>query len=147
MRSLLLAEDDAQARTLLGAMLESLFPSAQVVVAEDGDQALDLLDDAVACVVSDVDMPALDGFRLCWAIRNSPLYRPWRSVPVILFSAYVHDDRAVQAAWDAGTALLLPKPFAPLELARMVSRSTRLEPVMPAPRGSSRPLLGALRSH
>ncbi len=127
-RAVLLVDDDPPTLTLMRSMVAVLFPSLEILTASDGERALDLVSDHVSCIVSDIDMPGLDGFRLCWAIRNSPLYRPWRRLPVILVSALYTEEEAVRRAWDAGTALVLPKPFPPAALARAVARTTGIEP-------------------
>ncbi|RUL76120.1 chemotaxis protein [Dyella choica] len=57
------------------------------VIAQDGQEALDLLSnmaqgdgESVALVVSDIEMPRLDGYALTRAIRETPALRPLKVV-------------------------------------------------------------------
>lgn len=127
----LLVDDEPSTRGAMARMLERCYPQIEVRRAADGDEALSMLDDDVACVISDVSMPRRDGFSLCWSIRNAAPYRPWRDVPVVLVSALFHDEDAVERAWRAGTALLLEKPFDRAEIVRAVTGLTRIAAAAP----------------
>ena len=77
---------DMVAFTLKGAGYE-------VVEAGDGQQALDLLLDPNATrpdiVISDIEMPRLDGYTLTRRIRETPALA---RLPVILFSSLITDE-------------------------------------------------------
>ena len=78
--SVLVAEDSITSRTLLKNILES--SGFQVTTAIDGSDALtQLKTGSFDIVVSDVEMPRLDGFGLTAAIRGDSR---WAGLPVIL---------------------------------------------------------------
>lgn len=68
---ILIVEDDPIARRVLEASLQML--GHEVVAAEDGEAAWSILQrDPVRVVISDWQMPKLDGLHLCERIRNRP---------------------------------------------------------------------------
>lgn len=89
-----MAEDGVDALTMLGLMLE--FRGFDVVLTGDGREALTAVTlSGPDAVVSDMNMPYLDGLALCRAVRALPA---GASVPVILWSSAEHDDpRLLQA--------------------------------------------------
>jgi two-component system chemotaxis sensor kinase CheA len=83
-KRVLLVDDSVTTRALERSILEAA--GYDVTTAADGAAAWDLLesDTAVDLVVSDVDMPRMDGFALVAAIRGSARRR---ELPVILVTA------------------------------------------------------------
>src|SRR5437879_3090316 len=80
---ILLVEDDERARKILRLMLESEGHTA--IEAADGVEGLRLLDqERVDAVISDVLMPRMDGYRLCYEIRRT---RKFRDIPLIIYSS------------------------------------------------------------
>ena len=96
----LLVDDSITTRTLECSILEAA--GYAVTTAADGAQALALLEhQAFDIVISDVDMPKLDGFGLTSAIRKSERLR---DLPVVLVTARGSDDdrrRGVESGADA----------------------------------------------
>jgi two-component system chemotaxis sensor kinase CheA len=90
-RRILLADDSATTRSLERAILEAA--GYEVVTAVDGEQAFRLLHDRGAdLVVSDIDMPRMDGLTLCKAVRGS---KRFRDLPLVLVSSLESErDRA-----------------------------------------------------
>lgn len=102
-RRVLLADDTLTTRTLERSILETA--GYEVVVAVDGMNALELLQAdggaGVDAVVSDVNMPRMDGLSLCEAIRAS---NQLRHLPVVLVTSLASEDdrrRGVEAGADA----------------------------------------------
>jgi len=82
-RRLLVVDDSATIRALEKSILEAA--GFDVAVAADGQEAWQLLLETGAdLVVSDVEMPRMDGFMLTEAIRAS---RQFRDLPVVLVTA------------------------------------------------------------
>lgn len=102
-RPILLAEDDdARANQLRVALQARGFG---VVMAADGARALELADSVrPAAIVSDVLMPNMDGFELCWEIRRAG---PLLETPVILTTTGWEDDDSGQFARDVGATALV----------------------------------------
>jgi two-component system chemotaxis sensor kinase CheA len=95
---ILVVEDQFTVRELERTILEAA--GYRVRTAEDGRAALAVLDREpdIECVVSDVEMPRMDGLELLEAIRA----RPERSaLPVIIVSAS-DDDEVLARGADAG---------------------------------------------
>jgi two-component system chemotaxis sensor kinase CheA len=112
-RRLLVADDSVTTRTLEKTVLEAA--GYEVITASDGAEAWHLLQERGAdLVISDVEMPRMDGFALTEAVRGS---RRFRNVPVILLTALDNErDRArglevgadaylVKSAFDQGVLL------------------------------------------
>lgn len=90
-KRLLVVDDSATIRTLVKSILEAA--GYDVMIATDGEEAWQLLLQAgVDLVVSDVEMPRMDGFALTEAIRGS---KRFQHLPVILVTARESDaDKA-----------------------------------------------------
>ncbi|HEU0030885.1 MAG TPA: EAL domain-containing protein [Kofleriaceae bacterium] len=93
-----------------------------VVAAEHGRAAVDAMKsarDEFDCVLSDVNMPELDGFGLVAAIRQYD-----DDLPVLLMTGDPSLDGAVRAI-DSGAVSYLAKPFDQETLAAAVARAAR----------------------
>ena len=102
---LLIAEDD---RDIAETMREALEEDFAVEVATDGNAAvLRATDDRPDVVLMDAQMPHMDGFDACRALRNDPRTA---DLPIIMVTGGCEPGRA-SAAFDAGATDYLPKPF------------------------------------
>ena len=87
----LLVEDDAGLREAISDTLE--LAGARVIGAADGREALRLLADITpGVIVTDVNMPHIDGHELLRRVRELKPH-----VPVLLITAFGTIDRSVQA--------------------------------------------------
>lgn len=112
---ILLAEDNEYNRIVAEETLGYLLPDAQIVTAENGRKALDLLEKQIFDVVlMDVSMPELDGLEATRLLRS--LNSPNRNVPVIAFTAYAAAREQKQCI-DAGMNCCITKPFRESDLA------------------------------
>ncbi|MBK8476453.1 MAG: response regulator transcription factor [Opitutaceae bacterium] len=112
---ILVADDDRIARKVLRAFLEDA--SYQVVLAEDGKQAVELLmaADAPPIVILDWVMPGMSGPEVCAKLRVARL----RFRPYVLMLSAKNDKNEVVAGLDAGADDFLSKPF---NLAELLAR-------------------------
>ncbi len=80
----ILVVDDS--RTILAVLEEALVSAGyEVVTAEDGDRAISIiLNQKPDLIVSDIEMPNLDGFFLCNMIRSRP---ETRQIPFLFLTA------------------------------------------------------------
>ena len=102
----LVADDDPIIRTLASAALSRL--GFEVSSAADGRRALDLACDVdFDLVVLDVQMPGLDGFEVCQALRALPAYR----LTPILMATGLDDNASIERAFDAGASDFVSKPL------------------------------------
>ena len=111
----LLVEDDAELREALTDTLE--LEGASVTEASRAPLALSALAEArFDVVISDVNMPGMDGHALLRQVRSQ-----YAEVPVILMTAYATIERSVQAMRD-GAADYLVKPFEQRDVVETVAR-------------------------
>jgi chemosensory pili system protein ChpA (sensor histidine kinase/response regulator) len=91
----------------------------RVVLAKDGMDALERLAEEVPVVVlSDIEMPRMDGFDLVRNIRGN---ERWKQLPVVMISSRIaqkHRDYATQL----GANHYLGKPYGEEELLALVAR-------------------------
>jgi CheY-like chemotaxis protein len=115
--TIVVVEDHDDARRYLGLFLDRL--GANVVVARNGFEGLEAIkNNRPKMVVSDIDMPEMDGFELLREIRALGS-EAGGSVPVIAMTAFVtYADRA--RILNAGFQACLPKPFTPDKLVETI---------------------------
>ncbi|GAC1592795.1 MAG: hybrid sensor histidine kinase/response regulator [Acidimicrobiales bacterium] len=98
-QALLVVDDALTVRELQRAILERR--GYLVYTARDGEEALSVLSNHhVDLVLTDVEMPVMDGFALTQAIRRSEL---WRETPVLILTSRATDDdhrRGLEAGAD-----------------------------------------------
>jgi CheY-like chemotaxis protein len=128
MPSVLLVEDNQDLRELLKDLLE--LQGHEVRVAPDGVEALRELDAGFPqLVISDLEMPVLDGMALIYRMFVENLGR--ENIPVILMSA---SPRLEQVAEATGTPYVIAKPFSVVSLEALVNRAL-VEAIPPRPLG------------
>lgn len=91
--SYILIVDDANAdRILYAKLLKNILPKYNIVEAVNGEEALSIISDILpSLVITDHDMPVLNGFNLVKSIKFADLkYQP----PIIVLSSYIDDDIA-----------------------------------------------------
>ncbi len=117
-RTILYVEDSrAQHKVVVPRLLEDGYT---VFEAFDGREALALLQGGLRpdLVLSDVDMPELDGLRLCEAIKADEALR---EIPVVLLTAR-DSDEAVHAGFAVGADDYMMKPVVIPEMLSRIAR-------------------------
>ena len=114
---ILVADDNAQIREVLQMSLESL--GYEVLVAEDGDQALQRIHrDSPDLLILDVMMPKQNGFQICRKVKADP---ERSGTPVILLSAKsLRED--VYWGKDCGANEYVTKPFSAKDLEDTIAK-------------------------
>jgi two-component system chemotaxis response regulator CheY len=113
-----LVVDDSRAMRayVRGALLESL--DCLVVEAASGFEALRLLPrDSYDVVVTDINMPDINGLELIRFVRSSERHR---DVPIVIISTQA-SERDHQRAMELGANQYLIKPFRPEEIVGAVT--------------------------
>jgi CheY-like chemotaxis protein len=107
MKKILIAEDDAVMRKLIGTALESL--DVELLYASDGLYALDVLrcNGGIDMLLTDVSMPILDGRQLIQAVKASSKLC---HIPVLVISGVVC-MKAIAELLDSGAEKFIPKPL------------------------------------
>ncbi|HEY4248411.1 MAG TPA: response regulator [Lacunisphaera sp.] len=107
----LIAEDDTIASRVLEAALRKL--GHEVLMANDGESAWQILQtESVRAVVSDWQMPRLDGLDLCRRVRK----REGDYVYFILLTHMEASEKNLEEATDAGVDDFLAKPINSIQL-------------------------------
>jgi CheY-like chemotaxis protein len=119
-RAVLIVEDSENS----AAMLEMAFlgiPDVTVVQAFSGVEALRILDAGVTpvqAVVTDLNMPRVDGFELIRRIRGD---QRLRATPIIVISADT-DPGTPERVAALGADAFFPKPFSPAQVRRTLEQ-------------------------
>jgi two-component system alkaline phosphatase synthesis response regulator PhoP len=116
---ILIVDDEAPIRRLLLLTLEDLEDEGiEILVAEDGNKALELIkEENPALVLLDVMMPGMNGFEVCDTIKNK---LGMTGVIIILLTAKGQEvDR--RRGEEVGANQYITKPFDPDDLLTQVA--------------------------
>jgi CheY-like chemotaxis protein len=115
-RSILLVDDEPNDVTLIRSALEEVHFGNQIVVAEDGEEALDYMfhrgrfadcnDKLPVFILLDIKMPMMDGIDVLKIIRNNPSFD---HVPVIMMTSS-RDTSDLEECYKYGANLFVVKP-------------------------------------
>lgn len=101
----LVVDDNEDVRDLL--RLHLVAGGFDVEIAENGQQAIDSIASAPPdLMLTDLNMPGMDGFQLIEAVRANPSHR---NMPIILLTAH-SDVTVVRRGMDLGADDFLTKP-------------------------------------
>jgi len=118
--SVLTVDDSASMRALLRAALTQ--NGFAVEQAEDGQEALEwLATNEVDVVLTDINMPRLDGFGLIEKLRSSALHA---DRPILVLTTESSDDKKARAR-SAGATGWIVKPFDAAKLTAALRRVAR----------------------
>jgi len=119
-RAVLIVEDcENSAETLQIALLG--IPDVRVLLASSGPDALRILAGAgsrVGAVITDLNMPRMDGFELIRRIRAD---HGLAATPIIVVSADT-DPSTPERTLQLGAAAFFPKPFSPAAVRRKLEQ-------------------------
>jgi DNA-binding NarL/FixJ family response regulator len=88
-----------------------------VITAEDGQQALSLIEsDRPHILVTDINMPRMDGYELVRQVRQKPEFR---LLPVVFLTERSSTAERIKG-YQSGCDLYLPKPFEMQELGAVI---------------------------
>jgi response regulator RpfG family c-di-GMP phosphodiesterase len=103
-RRILIVDDSAVFRTSMKKILES--KNDEIILAEDGQQGLALaLKGKFDIVVSDIDMPKINGIDLCRSLKNTATTQ---GTPIVMVSTF-DSDSDVDKGFEAGASAYLSK--------------------------------------
>lgn len=113
----LIADDSSTIRKFVAFALKSM--GIEVVMASDGMEALEkLTTEKFDLVITDLNMPHLDGYELISSIREINQYK---DTPIIILSSESDEDDK-QKGFSAGADLYMEKPFDAKKLQYEVSK-------------------------
>lgn len=115
-KTILTVDDSPSMRMLLRAALTDL--GYEIEEAEDGIDALEKLEGlAPDLMITDINMPRLDGFGLIETVRGNGC----REMPILVLTTESSDEKK-QRARSAGATGWIVKPFQPDKLAAAIRR-------------------------
>jgi two-component system chemotaxis response regulator CheY len=114
---ILIVEDSSTMRALLSSALEELDPPVKITEATSGFEALRILPrESFDLIVTDINMPDINGLELVSFVKNNDAYR---SIPLVIVSTEGSErdrEKGVQLGADA----YIVKPFEPESLRQVV---------------------------
>ena len=121
--TILVCDDEAHIRHAVAFKL-SAAGGLQVLEATNGREAIALLENQTPdLVITDLQMPEVDGFGVCRHLRSRP---ETATTPIIMLTAKALelDEEQVKSQWNISEILM--KPFSPRGLLNSVRRALHL---------------------
>jgi DNA-binding response OmpR family regulator len=108
---LLLIEDDIHLGYIIKSSMEDVIGGYEVSLASNGEEGLERLKSFNPdVVVSDIEMPVMNGFETVKKIRQTNLDLP------VIFASGKNSPKDVTVGYDVGADNYIKKPFTPEEL-------------------------------
>ena len=105
-KTVMVVEDSSSVRKFITIALK--LEGYKVISAVDGMEAIEKLpNQKINLLVTDLNMPNIDGFKLIKTIRDDPEYK---DLPIIILSSLAKDEDVHQGL-EAGANSYLIKPF------------------------------------
>ncbi|MEN8247443.1 MAG: response regulator [Bacteroidota bacterium] len=116
---LLIVDDSESIRELVGYNLEDA--GYKVVKAVNGKDGLEKLNEEIKLIVSDLNMPVMDGITMIKNIRKEPKYK---HLPIIMLTTESQQGIKNEAR-KAGATAWIVKPFDRDKLIQVIKRFVR----------------------
>jgi two-component system chemotaxis response regulator CheY len=115
-KRILIVDDSASLRQVAGMALTRA--GYEVVEAVDGEDGISKLTGKLHLILSDVNMPKLDGIGFLKAVKANPSYK---FTPVVMLTTEAGDDKKSEGR-AAGAKAWIVKPFQPQTLLDAVAK-------------------------
>jgi two-component system, chemotaxis family, chemotaxis protein CheY len=113
-KSILIVDDAEAIRQTVSFILQE--NGYSVIEAKDGKDALAKLDGReVSLIVSDVNMPSMDGIELLKKVKGDEKYASYKFTPFIMLTTESNDEK-IQEGKKEGAKAWVTKPFKPDQL-------------------------------
>lgn len=118
MSKMILAVDDSVSiRQMLSFTLKNA--GYEVIEASDGNEAISKLNlYQISLIITDLNMPNLDGIGLIKQVRKSPAHK---FIPVLMLTTESHDEKKAEGK-AAGATGWIVKPFKPEQLLAVIKK-------------------------
>lgn len=122
--SIMIIDDSSKQRELIVKTLKKMDICEQYIEAENGLEGFKLLLKApVDLIISDLQMPKMDGFKLIVMIKSRP---ELQNIPIIFLTSKEDDDSKVKGL-ELGANDYVIKPFIPGELVARVKMQLQIK--------------------
>ena len=112
----MVVDDSITVRRVTSKILEK--NNLHVILAKDGEDALEQLQISIPDIIlSDIEMPNMDGFELLKNLKNSDKYK---NIPVIMITSRTADKHK-NYAFELGVNGFLGKPYQEEELLEKIN--------------------------
>jgi two-component system, chemotaxis family, chemotaxis protein CheY len=116
-KTILFVEDSASVRQVMNTTLTR--EGYDVILAADGQEALSKLDGTkIHLIISDVNMPNMDGLTFVKAAKQMPFYK---FTPIIMLTTETQEEKMNEGR-AAGVKAWMVKPFQPPQLLAAVAQ-------------------------
>jgi len=119
MKTIMTVDDSASVRQMVAFTLKNA--GYGVIEATDGKDALSKLQGKVDMVITDLNMPNMDGISLIKAVRSQAAYK---FIPIVMLTTESQAGKK-QEGKDAGATGWIVKPFKPEQLLAVVQKVLR----------------------
>jgi two-component system chemotaxis response regulator CheY len=117
-KKILIADDSESIRLVVGTALRA--EGYEVIVANDGQHALELLveSEGVNLIVSDLNMPRMDGISFLKEVRKLDKYK---YLPFLILTTESQESKKIEAKQSGATGWII-KPFVKEKLIAVVKK-------------------------
>lgn len=124
-KNILLVDDEPH--ILRAAEIKLTRSGFTVRCANDGQEGWEMiLEQKPDLLVTDLQMPRMDGFELARHVRENPATH---DLPIFMLTAKGLESTLAERASQLSVLAVLPKPFSPRELVRCVENALGIHPV------------------
>lgn len=121
-RKIRIVDDNPDIQYILDMALKG--SGYDVVHVANGNDALDKLEKQdINLIVSDILMPGMDGFQLCWKIKSN---EKTRNIPFVFYTAYYTGKHDESFAMNLGAQKFIYKPTDPDVFVEMIKQVIRV---------------------
>ncbi len=115
-KTILIVDDSKTVRNLVAFIMKK--EGFKVVTAEDGLDGLEKLYSAekIDLIVSDINMPRMDGFTFIKSVREQESYR---DIPIVVLSTE-GQEKDIQAGLSIGANMYMVKPAQPEKMVKNI---------------------------
>lgn len=119
-KKILIVDDAKSIRQTLGFVLKN--EGYDIVDAENGEDALKKLDGSkFNLIISDVNMPVMDGITFIKTVKEDEKYSAYKFVPVIMLTTESSEEMK-QRGKEIGVKAWVTKPFPPESLVDAINK-------------------------
>jgi two-component system chemotaxis response regulator CheY len=115
-KTILIVDDSKTVRNLVAFIMKK--EGFKVITAEDGLDGLEKLysADKIDLIISDINMPRMDGFTFIKSVREQDAYR---DMPIVVLSTE-GQEKDIQAGLSIGANMYMVKPAQPEKMLKNV---------------------------
>ena len=118
-QTIMTVDDSASMRQMVKFTLSEA--GYRIVEAINGQDALEKMADTIDMVVTDLNMPCMDGIELIKSIRKMPGFR---FIPIVMLTTESQNEKKMEGK-AAGATGWIVKPFRPDQLLAVVKKVLR----------------------